>query len=115
MPSSAMRWSMLMARPKHRRARESTLAVDDEAREALAHGHQFDRVDVEMRSESGDPPDRLGNVLRSHRVHSGIELVGSLLVAAGANDREFRLGHPRFDRRDPDSGAVKVGAEVERE
>src|SRR6476661_5825579 len=68
-----------------------------------------------MGKQRGGPPNSLWDVFRRPWGYFRIELFGSLLVAAGANDREFRLGHPRFDRCDPDSGAAKVGAEVERE
>ena len=37
--------------PSTARLRESTLAVDGEAGEALADRHQLDRVDVEMRRQ----------------------------------------------------------------
>jgi hypothetical protein len=40
---------MLMRGPKHRAPGESTLAMDDEPGEALAHRHQFNGVDVEVR------------------------------------------------------------------
>src|SRR6185369_1009970 len=106
---------MLMARPKHRRADESTLAVDREAGEALVHRHQLDGVDVEVRRQGRDPPDGFGEVAGGHRGYTGVERVRRLLVAAGTDDGEFRLRHPGLDRRHPNPAAVKVAAQVEGE
>src|SRR5262249_5503020 len=115
MPSSARRWSMLMRRPKHCEREESTLAMDREAGPALVHRHKLDRVDVEMRRKSRNPPNRLGDVARGHWLHARIERVRRRSVAAGADDGELGLGHARFDRGDAHPGAVQVAAEVERE
>src|SRR3954453_2111457 len=106
---------MLIARPKHRGDVESTLAMNDEAGEALADGHQLDGIDVEMRRKRRDPPDRVRNILRGHRIHSGIELLRGVLVAAGADDGEFGFRHARLDRGDPYAAAMKVASQVERE
>jgi hypothetical protein len=106
---------MLMGRPKHRSRGEATLAVNGEARPALVHRHQLDRVDVEMGRKVGQPPEQVRRILRSHRVRTCIELVRGLLIAAGAHQREFRLGHSRLNRGDADAGTFKVTAQVERE
>ena len=45
----------------------------------------------------------------------GIELVRRRLVAAGADQGEFGLGHARLDRGDAHAGAGEVAAQVERE
>src|SRR6185312_14897697 len=115
MPSSARRWSMLIAAPKHSGPPESTLAADAEAGEALADGHQLDRIDVEVRRQVGEPPEQIGEVLRSHRVHAFVELVRCLFVAACADDGELGLGHPRLDRGYANAGPREVAPEVERE
>src|SRR3954447_25672656 len=102
-----------MPRPKHWAASESSLARDGEAGEALAHRHQLDGVDVEVRRLVGDPPQQLRDVPSGHRAHPRVELVRRLLVAAGAHDGEFGLGHSRLDRGYANTGPRKVGAKVE--
>src|SRR5678816_2548277 len=111
MPSSARRFSMLMARAWPSGPFSSSLVpVDREAGPALGYRHQFERVDVEMRRQGRDPPDRLGDILGRHWIHIGVEAVARRLVAAGADQREFGFDHPGLDRGYAHAGPGEVAA-----
>src|SRR3954454_1501525 len=114
MPSSARRWSMLMAAPKHRRGVESTLAMNREAGEALIDRHQLDRVDVKVRRQVGDPPEKIGVVLGGKRIDAAVQLVRRLFVSTGTNDGELGLGHSGLNGGYANPGAVEVRTQVER-
>ena len=53
----------------------------------------------------------IGEIVGGHRVHARVELIATLLVAAGADDGELGLGHAGLDRSDSDARAVKIRAQ----
>jgi hypothetical protein len=87
-----------------------------ERREALRHGHDLDRVDVDVRRERRDPVDRLGDVLGAERLHAVIHGARALLIAVEPHGRELGAsGHAGLDAGDAHAGAVQVAAQVQAE
>jgi hypothetical protein len=61
------------------------------------------------------PVDRLGDVVRGHRLHARVHGIGLFLVAAEPDGGELRVGHAWLDTGDADAGAVQVTAQIQAE
>src|SRR5690606_30265234 len=89
--------------------------IDRKPRPSLAHRHQLEAVDVEMRRLVEDPEDGLGDILRLDRLDTGIGRVVARLVAAEAHQGELALAHPRLDIADPYARAAQVATQAQGE
>ena len=86
--------------------------IDVERGPRLPGGHHFEAVDVDVVRQGRDVEDLFRDVLGGQRSGAAVELVGSVLVALGADQGEFGFGHAGGNVGDPNASAQQVAAQV---
>ena len=65
------------------------VAVNIKWRPCLAHGHDFQAININMRGQRGEIVELLGNIFGLKRRSTAIQSIGGFLIAFRAHQGEF--------------------------